>query len=127
VVIAGIVRTAYLSQVQSLSVDKTWLGFNVFVAGIAEGNLGIICACAPSLKSCFRVYFKDHFTSLGGTIRSKSPWLSEEGGAPRSTGSGLLTGTNDFEVSKSKPSFLYITEMDEDEAGLTLPERVARV
>jgi hypothetical protein len=76
VVIAGIVRTVYLSQVQSSNFDKTWLGFNVFAAGIAEGNVAIVCACAPSLKSCFRGFFHDAMSSRAmrsaenGTSRS---------------------------------------------------------
>ena len=37
--------------------DKTWLGFNTFVAGIAEGNIGIVCACIPSLKRFFGQWF----------------------------------------------------------------------
>ncbi|TID16456.1 hypothetical protein E6O75_ATG11574 [Venturia nashicola] len=64
VVIAGVIRTIQLSKVQGFDFDKTWLGFNVFVAGIAEGNIGIICACAPSIKSCFRAYFRDHSTHV---------------------------------------------------------------
>ena len=76
VVVAGIVRTVYLSKVESDDIDKTWNSFNVFVAGMAEENVAIICACAPSLKSCFRNFFKDRFTtkgsSYGMTSRSKN-------------------------------------------------------
>jgi len=61
VVIAGIVRTVYLGQVYSSNPDKTWLGFSVIVAGVVEGNLAILCACAPSLRSFFRNFFRDRW------------------------------------------------------------------
>jgi hypothetical protein len=64
VVIAGIVRTYYLGKAEGSNPDKTWIAFNVFVAGIAEGNVAIICACAPSLKSFFGVFFRDHMPKL---------------------------------------------------------------
>ncbi|KAE9987502.1 hypothetical protein EG328_002487 [Venturia inaequalis] len=76
VVIAGIVRTIHLSKVQGFALDKTWLGFNVFVAAIAEGNLGIICACAPSIKSLFRAYFRDPPTYVPH-VELKSRTLSD--------------------------------------------------
>jgi hypothetical protein len=63
-VAAGILRTIYLSRVQTSAVDKTWITFNVCVAGIAESKLGIICACAPSLRKYFRHFF-DHSSSNG--------------------------------------------------------------
>ncbi|QDS67865.1 hypothetical protein FKW77_007831 [Venturia effusa] len=78
VVISGIVRTIQLSKVQGFDFDKTWLGFNVFVAGIAEGNIGIICACAPSIKSCFRAYFRDNTAHI--EMKSRQNSTSEECG-----------------------------------------------
>jgi hypothetical protein len=57
--LAGIVRTIYLGQAYGSNPDKTWIAFNVVAAGTAEGYLAIICACAPSLRSFFRTYFKD--------------------------------------------------------------------
>jgi len=119
-------------------VDKTWLGFNVFAAGTAEGNIGIICACAPSLKSCFRVYFKDHFTALGSTIRSKSPWSSEaSSGEIRST---VTNGTNESEVSRNTWEALVVPPKDqtvyggsikgvkmyESSSGPTVPKEIHR-
>jgi hypothetical protein len=45
--------------------DKTWVGFNGYVAGLAEANLGFICACAPSLNRLFGRYFGD--SSVNGS------------------------------------------------------------
>jgi len=94
VVIAGIVRTIYLAQLQSSNLDKTWLSFNVLAAGIAEGNIGIICACAPSLKSCFRSFFRDHIS----TMRSKTAGSTGNSGSRSNTlakGSDLGTWEGD--------------------------------
>lgn len=57
-VIAGIVRTIYLREASGSNPDKTWMAFNVMVAGTVEGNIGIVCACAPSLRSIYRSFFK---------------------------------------------------------------------
>jgi hypothetical protein len=50
------VRTVYLVRVDSTAIDKTWNGFNVFVTGMAELNIGIMCACAPSTQHFMRRY-----------------------------------------------------------------------
>jgi hypothetical protein len=68
-VVAGILRTIYLAQLQrSSDDDKTWIGFNTVAAGIAEGNIGIVCACAPSLHH----YFKHFFGSATSTFSSRA-------------------------------------------------------
>jgi hypothetical protein len=55
---AGIARTVYLSwAVDPSRWDKTWIGFNSYVAGLAEANFGFICACAPSLNGLFGRFF----------------------------------------------------------------------
>jgi hypothetical protein len=45
--------------------DKTWVAFNGYVAGLAEANLGFICACAPSLNRLFGRFFRG--LSLNGS------------------------------------------------------------
>jgi hypothetical protein len=81
VVGAGIVRTFYLSQLEGFDdLDKTWLGFNTFVAGIAEGNIGIVCACVPSLKRFFGQWFRDKSTGAGSGSEGGSE--SESNGRP---------------------------------------------
>src|ERR1700744_4977878 len=53
-VVAGIFRTIYLQRaVDPLILDKTWETFNTFVAGTAETEIALICACAPSLNRLF--------------------------------------------------------------------------
>jgi hypothetical protein len=69
VVIVGGIRTYHLSEATKLRVDKTWMVFNVWVASIAEGNLAIMCACAPSLKGIFGKYFHN-LTSKGNSKES---------------------------------------------------------
>src|ERR1700761_3120289 len=58
VVVAGCVRTFYLSKAEGTQ-DKSWYVFDVYVASIAEMNIAIICACAPSLKSVTGQFFRD--------------------------------------------------------------------
>jgi hypothetical protein len=87
VVIAGIVRTIFLCQVDSSNPDKTWLGFTVIAAGTIEGNLAIICACAPSLRSCFRNFFRDNFST------ESSNTVGFEYGGPKFMHSAQLKGS----------------------------------
>jgi hypothetical protein len=47
-----------------LALDKFWLAFNVFAASVAECNLSIVCACAPSLKALFGRYFRGMTTRM---------------------------------------------------------------
>lgn len=90
VVIAGIVRTVFLSQdLGSNNIDKSWLGFNVFVAGIAESNVAIVCACAPSLKSLFRTYFRDRFTTQGSRSTSDRSELTSNTSTQMRSNTGL--------------------------------------
>jgi hypothetical protein len=51
------------NSASGLGVPKTWIAFNAVEAVIAEGIIGIMCACAPSLRRCFGQYFKDHSTT----------------------------------------------------------------
>jgi hypothetical protein len=90
VVAIGCVRTLYFGRAQRLAVDKFWLGFNVFVTSVAESNLSIVCACAPSLKALFGRYFRGRTTKMSdisensrleSTIRS----LSSRSGLDRFT------------------------------------------
>jgi hypothetical protein len=52
--------------------DKPWLSYNAFAAGVAEVNVAIICACAPSLKSFFGNFFRDHLSKTGGSGKNTS-------------------------------------------------------
>src|ERR1700753_4136753 len=58
VVGAGIARTYYLGKVQ-VELDKYHYAFNVEAASLAEINVAIICACAPSLKHVTGVFFRN--------------------------------------------------------------------
>jgi len=42
--------------------SKSGSAFNAYAASIAEANIGIICACAPSLRTVFHNFFKKTFT-----------------------------------------------------------------
>ena len=55
---AGIGRTYYLTKLGN-TYDTSWTGFDLLVWTIIELQLGIICACAPSLRAFFRRYLSD--------------------------------------------------------------------
>lgn len=71
--IAGIVRTVYLVKAEGPDIDKTWNTFNAIVAGKTEGDFGIICACAPSLRSCFKYHFGNRSRMGGSTNENSQP------------------------------------------------------
>ncbi|KAF2434915.1 hypothetical protein EJ08DRAFT_438029 [Tothia fuscella] len=79
VVIAGIIRTVYVRRLEGDSIDKTWLLSSVFIAGIAECNIGIVCACAPSLTSYFHSF--RNTTSAGS--KTNNPPFSKESRVPQ--------------------------------------------
>jgi hypothetical protein len=92
-VIAGILRTIYLHQLQSSADnDKTWIAYNTVVAGLAEISIGIICACAPSLHHTFRRFFGTTVSTPGSgsspqlpsfVSRRTNSQLNAERGTPR--------------------------------------------
>jgi hypothetical protein len=105
VVAAGCVRTYYLVRVESSDIDKTWNGFNVFVAGIAELNLGIMCACAPSVHHFFKDFFRNltkvtgYGSSQGGNSSSQSGAKSEVNGRSQRSEVSRIEADNDVERS----------------------------
>jgi hypothetical protein len=115
-VAAGIARTVYLSEaVDPKQWDKTWIGFNSFVAGLAEANLGFICACAPSLNRLFGKFFasssvhdsKHDADSNSGLRRSeKSPRIMQ--GEQHSDSLGAGGEVEDLEMRLySKPLDMF--------------------
>jgi hypothetical protein len=97
----GIVRTVYLVRVQSTAIDKSWNGFNVFVSGIAELNIGIMCACAPSIQhyvNSFGHTVSSKFKSItGGSIGGKG---QAKRASPGFTGSGVSSVAMEITVEK---------------------------
>ncbi|KIW06061.1 uncharacterized protein PV09_03234 [Verruconis gallopava] len=81
VVIAGTVRTVYLVKAEGPDIDKTWNIFNVIIAGTTEGDFGIMCACAPSLKSAFSYHFGTHglTQNTGVSNPSSNSWSTDTG------------------------------------------------
>jgi hypothetical protein len=82
---AGIARTVYLAAgVDPYQSDKTWIAFNGYVAGLAEANLGLICACAPSLNRLSGRYFGSASVN-GNTYDSDSKSALERNERPPHT------------------------------------------
>lgn len=87
---AGVGRTYYLIKLGN-TYDTSWTGFNLLVWTIIEMQLGIICACAPSMRAFFRRYLSDR-------IR-KSLTLSSRNKRSR--------GTTDTQTNSTKPQRSY--------------------
>lgn len=51
VVIAGCMRSYYIYYVELETYDVTWEGFHLWIWAAVEVNLGVICGCAPVLKT----------------------------------------------------------------------------
>jgi hypothetical protein len=88
---AGTVRAVYQGLAMEGGLDKPWLGYTAFAAGIAECNIAIICACAPSLKSFLGGFFRDNFPT-SGSIGSSGMNM---------TGFSDLTGSEALKRSKA--------------------------
>ena len=118
---AGIVRTVYLSKVESDDIDKTWNSFNVFVAGMAEENVAIICASAPSLKSCFRNFFKDTFTTRGSSYGNS--YENSSGSKNTDTSQSWKRSHRSNESESEKKGFVLV----EQSISIERNERVNRL
>ncbi|GAB7336224.1 hypothetical protein MBLNU13_g08991t2 [Cladosporium sp. NU13] len=69
---AGVGRTYYLIKLGN-TYDTSWTGFDLLVWTIIEMQLGIICACAPSLRAFFRRYLSDRIRmSLTRSYQSRN-------------------------------------------------------
>ncbi|KAI1497962.1 hypothetical protein F5X99DRAFT_395233 [Biscogniauxia marginata] len=51
VVVAGCIRTYWIHHVEYDTYDVTWEGFDLWIWAAVEVNLGVICGCAPVLKT----------------------------------------------------------------------------
>jgi hypothetical protein len=68
----------YVAQIQDAKyLDKTWAGFNAYVTGIVEGSVGIMCACAPSLRRFLGIWFRGEMHSSNSSQTAKTPSSGE--------------------------------------------------
>ncbi|KAK8040175.1 hypothetical protein PG993_008586 [Apiospora rasikravindrae] len=51
VVVAGCMRTWWVHHVELGTYDVTWEGYQLWIWAAVEANLGVICGCAPILRS----------------------------------------------------------------------------
>jgi hypothetical protein len=96
-------RTIYLARVTDAEdIDKTWNGFNVFITGVAELHLAIICACAPSLKYVFGRYFGDG-VSKTSSARNR---ILDYNGTSQASGTGSGRTMQEQQVEKMDSSMM---------------------
>jgi hypothetical protein len=75
---AGIGRTYYLIKLGN-TYDTSWTGFDLLIWTIIELQLGIICACAPSLRAFFRRYVSEALRKSFTSSKNKSRSGTHEG------------------------------------------------
>ena len=59
VVVPSAFRLIYLVRAAQPDADRLWQSYQALISGKTEGDVGIICACAPSLNIFFRRFFRD--------------------------------------------------------------------
>ncbi|KAK5705189.1 hypothetical protein LTR97_002306 [Elasticomyces elasticus] len=75
VIVAGSVRTYYIWKGLMATWDETWYAYPLWIAAAVEIDVGVICACAPALKTLL------HFTKVANRLSHpfSSGW---RGGTP---------------------------------------------
>ncbi|KAI7537592.1 hypothetical protein KC331_g10845 [Hortaea werneckii] len=88
VIVAGIVRTFYIWKGLMDTYDETWYAYPLWIAAAVEIDVGVICACAPALKTLF--HFSTHNTH---------EYCLEEPSGP-----SIQRATKESNTTSSKPS-----------------------
>jgi hypothetical protein len=114
---AGIGRTYYLIKLGN-TYDTSWTGFDLLIWTIIELQLGIICACAPSLRAFFRRYVSEALRKSLTSSKNKSK-------------SGTRDGTQNSTVRGGQPpgpdkELQVLTRHSTDSDRCTLSEALAR-
>lgn len=89
---SGIARTYYLWKANN-SFDSAWIAFELAAWTIVECQLGIVCACAPSLRAFFRRYLRDNIRKTFGSAFGSSG--HERSTASKDVSSGTTTTRRD--------------------------------
>lgn len=107
----GVARTYYLWKSIN-TYDTSWTGFELAAWSIVECQLGIICACAPSLRAFFRRYLRDSIRkTFGSATRSITHYRSNsKDGAPGDTSS-----------RRDTRSYIDLKDLESDGSGSTAP------
>ncbi|GAB1738464.1 hypothetical protein NU219Hw_g3270t1 [Hortaea werneckii] len=97
VIVAGIVRTYYIWKGLMDTYDETWYAYPLWIAAAVEIDVGVICACAPALKTLF------HFSTT-----NTHDYYSQEPSGPSSERAAKESNTTSSKPS-SKRSFFNAT------------------
>ena len=84
VTIAGSIRTYYTWKSLMASYDETWYAYPLWIAAAVEIDLGVICACAPALKSLLQKPLKEISERISEKLGSlRSPSHTQNGSSAR--------------------------------------------
>lgn len=98
---AGVGRTYYLIKLGN-NYDTSWTGFDLLVWATVELQLGLICACAPSLRAFFRRYLSGALPRIFGSSQNniRDPSEIHHSTSDRSARDKVL---NDIDVEGPTP------------------------
>ena len=91
---AAIART-YLYYKMSYHYDFTWVAFDVYFWTMLEFGLGIICACAPSLRVFVKRYIGEPLSSARSGNSSGLQWTGNKRHERSESQSELTRGVNE--------------------------------
>ncbi|KAK2801824.1 hypothetical protein FQN50_007569 [Emmonsiellopsis sp. PD_5] len=102
VVLAASVKTKYLVSAMGKSYDEQWDAYPLWIMGIVELDVGIICASAPALRPLISRYMPNVFGSMNRPHSRPPPELSLNS-VPVSSRSRYLSDTGAYKsISKSE-------------------------
>ena len=105
VTIAGSLRTYWTWKSLIKSYDETWYAYPLWIAAAVEIDLGVVCACAPALKSLLQRPIRE----MASRISSKLSSLRSPSGTQNRSASGMKQSI--FSPLRSLPWF-QITRLD---------------
>lgn len=136
---AGVGRTYYLIKLGN-TYDTSWTGFDLLIWTTIELQLGIICACAPSMRAFIRHYVKASLSRISAsrTTHSRSPshsrGLSEShaSASHRERKSRVLNKEEEIDLQALKKNDSWADEPGEDVTiglgeALAQPSEAARL
>jgi hypothetical protein len=84
--------------------DLAWTGFNLLAWSLVETHIGIICACAPSLRAFFRKY-----VNISSSRHSHRFSHMQDGGEAGSRGSRARCSNLPEIQLENKPDGSFVT------------------
>lgn len=107
----GVARTYYLWKSIN-TYDASWTGFELLAWTVVECQLGLICACAPSLRAFFRRYLRDSIRkTFGSAVESITHYRTSD----KDVAQGVTSSRRDTR------SYIDLKDLESNGSGSTAP------